>query len=153
VALTIWIGAPEPAAARALARDLDRARLLAILRDEERRRQAFEAHATAARQADRPESRQGLDYQAELTRVVQEPAHRAENKDCYERARTADGRLRMARIAVEVEIRRGGAVKKALVRAPPELATVGKCISRAVERWRFPTAGTRYEAAFPLLLQ
>jgi hypothetical protein len=44
-------------------------------------------------------------------------------------------------------------VKKAAVHAPPELATVSRCISRAVERWRFPTAGTSYEAAFPLLLQ
>jgi hypothetical protein len=148
VAMTLSIVAPTPELARTIARELDRERLLAILREEGRRRESQEARAAAERRALAPAAR-GSDLQAQLARTVKEPAHRAAIKACAERIPS----LRQTHLELRVTIGPRGAVKKVVVDAPSELALISRCVSRAVKLWRFPSTGSEFDAAFHLLLQ
>jgi hypothetical protein len=147
VAITVSILAPTSELARTMAGELDRERLLAIIREEGRRRESEEARVAAERRVPASAGR-GSDLQVQLARTVTEPAHSAAIKACAERIPS-----RQTRLELRVTIGPRGVVKKVVVDAPPELALISRCVSRAVKLWRFPSNGSEFDAAFPILLQ
>jgi predicted Zn finger-like uncharacterized protein len=103
-------------------------------------------------QGRKPVKATNLDQSA-ISAVIKRRDNQVAVTACYERTLRRAGDKSGGRVDVEVTVGLSGKVTDVVLHIPTELSPLKACLETVVSRWRFPTTGEAYDAAFTLHFQ